>query len=232
MPLVFDETPDLLFVRKRAGQPVFPWHRRPAWAKDDAPSVARQLEDERPEQALVEWPIGFECGIAHRVDVSTSGVIVAARRLDVLTEIRALFSERRLRKRYLFLTDREVPWDAHTERTPLAHHAKSKRKMIAQRNASTAKRGRWLEAITHFRRVGGGVWEARIPTGVTHQIRVHAQLVGLPVQGDTLYGGAALTDEWLAEHPGMSFCLHAAQIASDDWSSPTLPLPTWWPVED
>ena len=230
MSIVLDETPDLLFVRKRAGQPVFPWHRRPVWASDDDVSVAGQLEIERPEQGELDWPVGFECGIAHRVDVSTSGVIVVARRLEVLTEIRALFVERRLTKRYLMLSDGEVPWNAHTERAALAHHPKSKRKMIAQRTPTTAKRGRWVEAITHFRRVGAGLWEVRIPTGVMHQIRAHAQLVGLPLRGDTLYGGDALSDDWLAQHPGVTFFLHAAQIASDDWASPALPLPTCWPA--
>ena len=230
MSIVLDETPDLLFVRKRAGQPVFPWHKRPDWALDGDLSVCEQLEVERPDQAVLDWPVGFECGIAHRVDVSTSGVIVVARGLEGLTQTRALFAERRLTKRYLMLADGEVPWDAHTERAALAHHPKSKRKMIAQRTPSTAKRGRWVEAITHFRRVSGGVWEVRIPTGVMHQIRVHAQLVGLPLRGDTLYGGTALADDWSTQHPGVAFFLHAAQIASDEWSSPALPLPTWWPA--
>ena len=229
MSIVLGENADLLFVEKRAGQPVFPWHSRPTWADQDARSVAEVLAQARPEQKGVSWPKGFDCGILHRLDVSTSGVLVVSRRLDAFEPTRLLFAERRLTKRYFFYTDRDVPWDAHTEQAQLAHHPKNRKKMVAQRSPNTSKRGRWIPAITHFRRVHAGLWEARIPTGVMHQIRVHAQSVGLPLYGDTLYGGTALPEAWSTTHPGVSFFLHAAQIASAQWTSPTLDLPTWWP---
>ena len=232
MSIVLGENTDLLFVEKRAGQPVFPWHSRPAWADKDARSVAEVLAQARPEQVSVSWPKGFDCGILHRLDVSTSGMLVVSRRLDVFEPTRLLFAERRLTKRYFFYTDRDVPWDAHTEHAHLAHHPKNRKKMVVQRSPNTSKRGRWIPAITHFRRVQGGLWEARIPTGVMHQIRVHAQSIGLPLYGDTLYGGTALPETWSTTHPGVSFFLHAAHIASDQWASPTLDLPTWWPGWD
>ena len=191
--------------------------------------MSEVLAQARPEQERVSWPKGFDCGILHRLDVSTSGVLVVSRRLEVFESTRLLFGERRLTKRYFFYTDRDVPWDAHTEQAQLAHHPKNRKKMVVQRSPNTSKRGRWIPAITHFRRVQGGLWEARIPTGVMHQIRVHAQSVGLPLYGDTLYGGTALTEAWSATHAGVSFFLHAAQIASDQWTSPALDLPVWWP---
>ncbi|HTH48955.1 MAG TPA: class I SAM-dependent methyltransferase, partial [Candidatus Limnocylindria bacterium] len=54
------------------------------------------------------------------------------------------------------------------------------------------------------RRAGGRVWvEATPVTGRTHQIRVHAAAEGLPILGDTRYGGG--------DFPRL--CLHSAQLS-------------------
>ena len=50
----------------------------------------------------------------------------------------------------------------------------------------------------------------RIVTGVMHQIRAHMALLGYPVAGDALYGGAAAALPGLARQ-----FLHAARLAFD-----------------
>ncbi len=211
-------TADWIFFDKRPHEPTLPRH-------DGTPgSASERLLAAYPEQAAVPWPQGFDGGLVHRLDNGTSGLLVAARSLLAMEEARERFAGGTLRKRYRFLTDRDVPWDSHTVTAPLAHDRKDRRKMVWQRGARTPHRGKWYPAHTGFSRVGrhGGlhVWEAVITTGVTHQIRVHAASVGLALCGDRLYGGTD-TDEG-------RFFLHHEQI--DGWPGGTPRLPAPWTV--
>src|SRR5262249_56953448 len=54
---------------------------------------------------------------------------------------------------------------------------------------------------------GRALVEARLHTGVTHQVRVHLALLGCPVLGDALYGGAD------AGLPPGRHALHAFSVA-------------------
>lgn len=54
-----------------------------------------------------------------------------------------------------------------------------------------------LETYNQFQ-----LWQAEPLTGKTHQIRLHAQSLGIPLLGDTLYGG----------QPFFRLCLHALEI--------------------
>ena len=77
------------------------------------------LLNEHPEQTRIDWPQGFEGGIAHRLDVSSGQLLVATdlKFIDCVWTLRV-----NLLKRYLFLT-RKVPW---TEHTICAHHQRKK----------------------------------------------------------------------------------------------------------
>jgi 23S rRNA pseudouridine1911/1915/1917 synthase len=218
---------NVLWMYKPAGMPVFPWH--------DAARGTRCLLDAllglRPEQALIAWPRGFEGGIVHRLDNPTSGLVMVAADLPSLTGLRGLFAEKRLRKRYLFVTDRDVPWDGHDVAIPLAHDPRRKGRMTFSRGRSTEHRGTWLSAETHFRRqagcAGGHVWEALIRTGVMHQVRVHAAAVGLALLGDRIYGGRPWPQ---GRHPpeGVPFLLHHAGLLGPGFASPGVEVPDLW----
>ncbi len=137
----------------------------------------------------VAWPEGFDGGLLHRLDRWTSGLIVAAKTTAAFERGRAAFASGELRKRYVFLTDREVPWTSTVVEHDLAHDKRRKARMVWRRGANTPHRGRWYPARTELRHLGGRRWEAVITTGVMHQIRVHAASAGLPLAGDKLYGG-------------------------------------------
>ena len=179
-------------VYKPAGTPVFPFHDgRPG------PSVWATLPDHGHD-----WPAGFDRGIAHRLDVPTSGALVVADDPDELEQIRAHFAERRLWKTYRLRVARDVSWDENSCDRPIAHDKRRRRKMIVQRGSNTPHRGRWLPARTWFRRVHGSLFEARMQTGVMHQIRVHAAFLGIPLRGDRLYGGGG-DGAFLLHHVGL-----------------------------
>jgi 23S rRNA pseudouridine1911/1915/1917 synthase len=209
-------TDDWIALSKPPGVTVFP--RR---SGDGPPSLLQRLlvVDPGQEQA---WPEGFAGGLLHRLDTWTSGLVVAARSPDALARGRALFAEHRLRKRYAFLSARDVPWDRTVVEHPLAHDRKDRRKMVWQRGRNTPHRGKWLAARTEIVREGPH-WAAIMATGVMHQIRVHAASAGLPLLGDRLYGGAP------DPAGGARYYLHHHRL--DGWPEPlpAVPVPEDWP---
>lgn len=208
-----------LWLFKPPGLPVFPPHRDPAGA-----CLLKWLLARHPEQAQGFEP-RFAGGLAHRLDVSTSGVVLAARSPDALIRCRALFADKALVKTYRFLTARRVSWTEHHVTTPLAHHKRRKGRMVVQRGQSTPHRGRWYEADTRFRQLDGPLWEAEIVTGVMHQIRAHAGSVGLAILGDRLYGGAPLPSP---APEGVDFTLHHVGLEGPSLRSPRCPPPALW----
>jgi 23S rRNA pseudouridine1911/1915/1917 synthase len=220
--LVIAEQGELVFLRKDAGLPVFPPHRDPSGA-----CLLASWVQARPEQAGIPWPEGFAGGIAHRLDVSSSGIVVACTSLDALASLRAQFAAGVLRKSYRFVTQRCVAWREHLVELPIAHDRSRRSRMVVQRGRSTPHRGRWFPAHTELSRLSAGCWRAVITTGVTHQIRVHAAFVGLALAGDRLYGGGELP-AGLQAPVGASFLLHHESIVGPGWSSPRLGPPGWW----
>jgi 23S rRNA pseudouridine1911/1915/1917 synthase len=197
---------------KPAGLPVFPPHDRPG-----APCVLADLLAAAPDRAAIAWPAGFEGGICHRLDTGTSGALLLAADLDALVEARRQFAEKLLSKNYLLLVSRDPPWDENRCDRPIAHDPRRRSRMVVARGPSTPHRGRWYPAETRFHRVVGRVFAAEMQTGVMHQIRVHAAFLGIPLAGDTRYGGG----------PG-DFCLHHVGLSGErGLATAPVPPPSW-----
>lgn len=216
---------DLFTVDKPAGLSVFPLHANP-----EGDCLLHRIT-EAGLSALESWPAAYSGGIAHRLDIPTSGQIVVAKHRSGLEDLRHLFQSKQLIKRYRFLTAKPVSWTQHRNDRPLAHDRKQKRRMVVQRGNQTPHRGKWLPAVTEFQYIGpvqGGLhgWEASMSTGVMHQIRLHAASIGLALVGDRLYGGGA----WDFPRPdGAHFALHHIGIKGPGLQPCEAPLPDWWP---
>lgn len=186
--------------------------------------LARLLAEE-PGRADLPWPPGFEGGVLHRLDTATSGAIWIADDPEELASLRAYFAEGKLDKVYRFRAARDVPWHQQITTRGIAHHPQRRDRMVVQRGEATPHRGRWYPAVTSFKRLEGALWEARIRTGVMHQIRVHAAFVGLPIAGDRLYGGGPTPDDAPA---GAKFLLHHVGLrAPGSLFTAPVPLPEW-----
>ncbi len=209
-----------LALEKPAGLSVFPPHGDPG-----GDCLLARLLAAHPSQDRPDWPEGFAGGIAHRLDVSTSGQVLAARSPGDLDTLRGLFAQKKLRKRYQFVTARQVPWTQHTVQHRLAHDRRQKRRMTFERGKDTPHRGQWMEAETRLRYLGPlegglGLWSAEMRSGVMHQVRVHAASVGLALLGDGLYGGGS------APGPeGPQFYLHHVGLKGPGLVPPPLDAP-------
>ena len=201
-------------LSKPAGVPVFPPHADP-----DGDCVLKRLLAEEPVRAALAWPEGFEGGIAHRLDTSTSGALAVADDPEELERLRALFRGRELVKTYVLESARDVPWDDNRCDRPIGHDPRHKGRMIVQRSPSTAVRGRWMPASTALRRLSGRRWEATMSTGVMHQIRVHAAFLGIPILGDRRYGGGPAVDG--------GFRLHHRGFVGPGIRTEPVPDPEW-----
>lgn len=219
---VIGEEEGRIYLYKPAGVPVFPMRRGP-----DRGSVLEAFLAERPDQGRWGWPEGFEGGIAHRLDNSTSGLLVAATSPEALASLRGDFAAKRLAKHYRFRTDRDVPWDRHTVSVELAHDPRRGARMVARRGRDTPHRGSWLPAETILSRRGPGSWEAVLHTGVMHQVRLHAAIVGLALTGDRLYGGRPWP-EGAGPPEGVDFLLHHVGLEAPGWRTPRVSAPGWW----
>lgn len=203
LPLtVLREDASFLVLDKPAGMPAHPLE------EGETGTLANALVARYPECATASEDLR-ECGLAHRLDVETSGAIVAARSAEAWRALRASFGAGDVEKRYLALVG-GAPGEGGEIDIPIAHHPKNARKMIACALPDEAQRIKARPALTRYRvleRLGDfALVDVEIPTGVMHQIRVHLAAVGAPVVGDALYGGPML--EGLARH-----FLHAARLA-------------------
>ncbi|MBU6153200.1 MAG: RluA family pseudouridine synthase [Bdellovibrionales bacterium] len=152
-----------------------------------------------------------ELHLLHRLDTGTSGVLLFAKSRSIFDEIRLKFKNREIRKFYRARCGMRPtnPVEAPTALTlpmtldlPLAHHPKSKKRMIALPTGLRRDyRGKPLSAISIIHKmkpislpcaftdeISGIEFEIEIKTGVMHQIRVHLSHLGFPILGDPLYG--------------------------------------------
>jgi len=138
------------------------------------------LRAARPKQPLE---------LVHRLDRDTSGVLVLAKKRSALTELQRLIREGALEKRYLCLLVGRLPRQQQTVDAPLE-------KSLLQGGERMVKvTAAGKPSVTHFKLIEPAgphsYGEARIETGRTHQIRVHAQYIGHPLAGDDKYGDRA-----------------------------------------
>jgi 23S rRNA (cytosine1962-C5)-methyltransferase len=186
VPCVIFEDEHLLVVAKpagwnthapspHAGEGIYDWlkHREPRWS-----SLA----------------------ILHRLDKETSGVLVFGKTPPANKSLTEQFTDHRVHKKYLLLTDRAVPQKEFTVKTTLVRVGEK----YASRAGGEIAETKFTPILdSKFGNSRLKMVTAEPLTGRTHQIRVHAAESGFPILGDTLYGGTASSRVFL----------HAAEIA-------------------
>jgi 23S rRNA pseudouridine1911/1915/1917 synthase len=131
---------------------------------------------------LKQQRVSSQIFVVHRLDTGTSGAVVFARTRDAAASLSGLFASRQVRKIYLARVEGTINHEITVD-SPIGGK----------------------EALTIVRPAVGGLVEAEIQTGRTHQIRVHLASIGHPVVGDRRYGGSKAS----------RLMLHAWKLAAD-----------------
>lgn len=126
-------------------------------------------------------------GIVHRIDMDTTGVIIACKNDRAHSCLAEQLKEHSITRRYQAIVHGVVKEDEGTVDAPIGRHPVERKKMSINYN-----NGR--EAVTHYKvlrrfRQYTHV-ECRLETGRTHQIRVHMASIHHPLLGDAVYGPA------------------------------------------
>ena len=141
------ENEQLLVWNKKSGIPVFPLHNDPS-----RPCVLYEVKEYAPQLNDIQNE-RFECGIAHRLDIPTSGAIYIAKNTLYLETLRSLFASKQLLKIYYFLSSQSKVEYISCD-LPIGHHPKNKRKMIVKKTYRC--RGKRYPAQTSFQLIGVG----------------------------------------------------------------------------
>lgn len=131
-------------------------------------------------------------GIVHRLDMDTTGLMLAAKDDATQKALQDLIRLRVLDRRYVTLIHGYVAHDEGTIETGIARSTRDRIRMAVSDTPGAR------EAITTFRVLerfeagrrdeGYTLMECHLYTGRTHQIRVHMRHIGHPLVGDALYG--------------------------------------------
>jgi tRNA pseudouridine32 synthase/23S rRNA pseudouridine746 synthase len=139
--------------------------------------------------------------VVHRLDMDTSGLIVAALDPETFAGLQRQFALREVEKRYVAWVEGSVAGDAGTIDLPLRVDVDDRPRQVFDAVHGKA-------ALTDWRALERAAERTRVAffprTGRTHQLRVHAahpRGLGTPIVGDRLYG-----------HPAERLLLHAERL--------------------
>ena len=170
------EDPWLIAVHKPAGTLSVP-------GKIHVDSVAERLHALLPE---AEGPL-----LVHRLDMETSGILLAAKTKSAYQNLQAQFRKHEIQKRYIAILDGDITRKEGTIELPIRPDPADRPRQVVDHQ--------WGKpAITRYKVLGHHGKQTIVAfcpvTGRTHQIRVHAAHpdgLDTPILGDELYGRKA-----------------------------------------
>ncbi len=126
-------------------------------------------------------------GIVHRIDMDTTGLIVACKNDKAHESLSRQLKEHSITRFYHAICYNAFKENEGTVNAPIARCRTDRKKMAIDRIS-----GR--EAITHYEVLHNygkyAYIKCKLETGRTHQIRVHMASIGHPLLGDELYSSA------------------------------------------
>lgn len=163
--------------------------------KNDLDSVQQRLRLMYPDAT---GPL-----VVHRLDMATSGILLAAKDKDVHARLQSKFETRSISKEYIAILDGVPSQECGIIDLPICLNPLDRpRQMVDFENGKPAITEYKVECIKN----GQAKVVFKPHTGRTHQLRVHSAHVsglGCPISGDELYGNPESASR---------LCLHASRL--------------------
>lgn len=137
---------------------------------------------------MYEKQRGTKLHIIHRLDQTTTGVMIFGKSVESAKKYAEYFFNRQVKKTYLFITKNKSEKKSYTINQQIIHKA---RELDAETDLQFIKKSANYE-----------LWQANPHTGRNHQIRIHSQAAGISILGDGKYDG----------HAFPFLCLHNQRI--------------------
>jgi tRNA pseudouridine32 synthase / 23S rRNA pseudouridine746 synthase len=166
----------------------------------------KKIHDSIYSRIKAKYPEATGPLVVHRLDMSTSGLMLIAKTKAVHQHLQSQFIKRKIKKRYVALLDGIVEQDSGFIDLPLRVDLDNRPHQLVCHTHGKPAQTQWEvverknnQTLIHFYPI----------TGRTHQLRVHAahpQGLNMPIVGDELYGTRAdrlyLHAAWLSfVHP-------------------------------
>ncbi len=187
LDIIFEDA-ELVVVNKPAGMLVHPSHRENSGTLLNALSFYLNANS----------PKLIRPGLPHRLDKQTSGLIVVAKTARAHRTLSDHFMKKRVEKLYLALVDGVVEANEGSMNAPIGRFAEIKQWGVMDGGKLSETRFRVRERFADTT-----LLELEPVTGRTNQLRIHCEMIGHPIVGDTSRGGREFT----------RLCLHAWKLA-------------------
>lgn len=151
----------------------------------------KQITDSIYTRMKNKYPYASGPLVVHRLDMSTSGLMVISKSKEANKELQHQFIKRKVKKRYVALLDGIVQEDEGYIDLPLRVDLDDRPRQLVCYTYGKSARTKWKV----IERKDGKTRVHFFPvTGRTHQLRVHAahpKGLNIPIVGDDLYGNKA-----------------------------------------
>ena len=143
----------------------------------------------------VKYQYGMDANITHRIDMETSGLVLCAKNKESERDIKMMFQERDIQKKYLALVHGEFSHEL-TCKEPLRVN-KDEKSGVLRSIVKVDENGKvsetYFQPLKYFHDLNMTLVACYPHTGRQHQIRVHLFHMKHPIVGDPLYG----VEEWV-----------------------------------
>lgn len=207
-PTIIFQDEQILVLNKPAG-----------WIVNDAETAGAQPVIQRWLVTNFNYSIAkdlkFRCGIVHRLDKETSGILLVAKTPEAFENLQKQFKQREVQKVYTALVHGKLEPEEGKIEVPVGRLPWRRdrfgilpggRESVTEYKVSKIICKEEKNAKEYFT-----LLEAYPKTGRTHQIRIHFKYLGYPIVADEFYAGRKTSRKDKVWCP--RFFLHASKIS-------------------